>query len=201
MVVTLIEKQGRYKYKVFFGLYLCFLAYLERTIFLGVKENKEISDEQYNKILKEAIIPKAKRKAISYLEKSSRTEKEIRDKLKRELYEEEIIENVIKYLDGYHYLNDDWVAENFVRANQFKHSRKWMEMRLAQKGIDKERLHVFFEDDYSEKLAIEKEIQKKLKGRKQITWEEKNKIMASLYRKGYSISDTRKIMERIEIER
>lgn len=201
MVVTLIEKQGRYKYKVFLDYTYVFWLTWKELYFWGVKENKEISDEQYNKILKEAIIPKAKRKAISYLEKSSRTEKEIRDKLKRELYEEEIIEKVIKYLDGYHYLNDDWVAENFVRANQFKHSRKWMEMRLAQKGIDKERLHVFFEDDYSEKLAIEKEIQKKLKGRKQITWEEKNKIMASLYRKGYSMCETRKILEQIEIER
>lgn len=201
MVVTLIEKQGRYKYKVFLDYTYVFWLTWKELYFWGVKENKEISNEQYNKILKEAIIPKAKRKAISYLEKSSRTEKEIRDKLKRELYEQEIIENVIRYLDGYHYLNDDWVAENFVRANQFKHSRKWMEMKLAQKGIDKERVHVFFEDEYSEKFAIEKEIQKKLKGRKQITWEEKNKIMASLYRKGYSISDTRKVMEQIEIER
>lgn len=199
MVVTLIEKQGRYKYKVFLDYNYVFWLTWKELYFWKVKVDEEISGEQYNKIIKESIIPKAKRKAISYLERSDRTEQEVRDKLKRELYQEEIIENVIKYLYICHYLNDDWVVENFIRANQSSHSRRWMEMKLVQKGIDKERLHVFFEEGYSEKDAIQKEIKKKLKGRERITWEEKNKIMAYLYRKGYSGYETRKLMEQIEI--
>lgn len=200
MIVTLIEKQGKYKYKVFLDYDYVFWLTWKELYFWNIKENEEISDEYYIKIIKESIIPKAKRKAISYLEKSSRTEQEIRDKLRRELYQEDIIENVIKYLYSYHYLNDDWVAENFVRSNQFRHSRKWLEMKLSQKGIDKDRLHIFFEEEYSEKFAIQKEIEKKLKGRKQINWDEKNKIMAYLYRKGYNIHESRKVIEQIEIE-
>lgn len=198
MIVTLIEKQGKYKYKVYMDYDYVFWLTWKELYFWKVKENAEISEEQYKKIVKESILPKAKRKAISYLEKSNRTEQEIREKLKKELYQEDVIESAIKFLQNCHYINDDWVAENFVRANQANHSRKWMEMKLAQKGIDKERLHIFFEEEYSEEVAIQKEIKKKLKGKEQITWEEKNKIMAYLYRKGYSIHETRKAMEQIE---
>lgn len=198
MIVTLIEKQGKYKYKVYVDYDYVFWLTWKELYFWKVKENAEISEEQYKKIVKESILPKAKRKAISYLEKSNRTEQEIREKLKRELYQEDVIESAIKFLHNCHYINDDWVAENFVRANQANHSRRWMEMKLAQKGIDKERLHIFFEEEYSEEVAIQKEIKKKLKGKEQITWEEKNKIMAYLYRKGYSIHETRKAMEQIE---
>lgn len=200
MIVTLIEKQGKYKYKIYLDYEYAFWLSWKEMYFWKVETEGNISNGQYHQIVKESIIPKAKRKAISYLEKSNRTEQEVRDKLKRELYQEEIIDVVINYLYACHYLNDEWVAENFIRANQSNHSRKWLEMKLTKKGIDKEILYRFFEEEYSEELAIQKEITKKLKGRERITWEEKNKIMAYMYRKGYSTRETRKYMEQIEIE-
>lgn len=199
MIVTLIEKQGKYKYKIYLDYEYVFWLSWREMYFWKVEEEGSISEEQYQKIVKESIIPKAKRKAISYLEKSNRTEQEVRDKLKRELYQDEIIDTVINYLYDYHYLNDQWVAENFIRANQASHSRKWMEMKLAQKGIDKDSLYHFFEEEYSEDSAIQREIEKKLKGRERITWEEKNKILAYMYRKGYDIRETRKYLDNIEM--
>ena len=98
-------------------------------------------------------------------------------------------------------MNDNWVVENFIRSNQANHSRSWMEMKLRQKGIDKDKLQIFFEEGYSEDYAIQKEIKKKLKGRERITWEERNKILGYLYRKGYGMREARKSLEQIEIER
>lgn len=201
MVVTLIEKQGKYKYKIFLNYEYVFWLTKKELYFWNIKENEEISGEYYSRIMKESIIPRAKRKAISYLEKTNRTEQEVRDKLRRELYQEEIVEVAIKYLHSYSYLNDEWVVGNFIRTNQSNHSRKWMEMKLLQKGIDKETLQNLFGEEYSEEFAIQKEINKKLKGREQPTWEEKNKIMTFLYRKGYNMQEVRRAMEKIEFER
>lgn len=201
MIVTLIEKKGKYKHKVFLDYDYAFWLTWKELYFWDIKEETEVSEEQYMKIMKESIIPKAKRKALSYLEKSNRTEQEVRDKLKRELYQEHVIDIVIEYLHQYHYLNDNWVVENFIRSNQANHSRSWMEMKLRQKGIDKDKLQIFFEEGYSEDYAIQKEIKKKLKGRERITWEERNKILGYLYRKGYGMREARKSLEQIEIER
>ena len=97
-----------------------------------------------------------------------------------------------------HYIDDHRYAENFVDVNKKKHSRKWIELRLQQKGIKKDLSDDFFDEEYSEDAPIKKAIEKKLKGASIQTREQREKILASLYRQGFSIYNIKKVLKEYE---
>ena len=65
MFIDSVEKSGKYKYKVKTdALVLC--VYQSDLRRYRIKENMEFSDEMYRSLLKEALIPRAKKKSFGY---------------------------------------------------------------------------------------------------------------------------------------
>ena len=195
MIVTRIEKKGKYKYYVYLDYEFAFWMTWKEIWLWKIEENKEISFELFRDIMKNTVLERAKRKAINYLKTMNRTEMELRNKLKKELFPEEIIEQVIAYLYQYHYIDDDYYIENFIEYKKRGHSRRWMEERLRLKGISREKINKFFQADYSEEEALRKAMEKKLRGKRIVTREEKQKIIAYVYRQGFSISHAQEILK------
>lgn len=201
MRVTAIEQNGKYKYKVFLDeAYVFWLSWKELN-FLKLKEGTDVSEEQFQKIMKEVILEKCKRKAISYLNLSDQTEYELRQKLKRQLYIEEIVEKTIAYLYCCHYLDDKRVIRYFIERNKNIHSKRWIEQKLQVKGIKREQLSEFWGEEYSEENAIERSINRKLKGRKIADCAERQKVLGYLFRQGYSISSSMHAIKNYEEKR
>lgn len=194
LVVTAIEKFGKYKYKVFVDYEFAFWAYWKDLQYWNIKENQNISVDTYEQFLNEVVLEKAKRKAISLLKYMNRTEQELRQKLKLQLYPLEVIDETIAYVESYHYLDDDWYIENFIACNQKTHSQRWIEMKLTQKGIEKEKIQEYFMEGYSEEDALRKAIKKKVKGKKIGDEKERQKILAYLFRQGFSVKNARQVL-------
>ena len=197
MVVTSIEKKGKYKYFVKVDEEFVFWLSWKELYFWNIKEGQELSEEQYSKIMKESILGKCKRKAVSYLKISDRTENELRQKLRMQDYVEPIIEETIAYLKELKYLDDDRFVDLYITTKQKSHSKKWIEMKLKQKGIKQEQIGKYMEST-DEEIPLRREIEKKLKGECIKTRDEKEKIMAYLYRKGYSVQVAKRILEEYE---
>lgn len=198
MRVTTIEQCGKYKYKVFLDeVYVFWLSWRELN-FWKLREGIDISKEQFQKIMKESILEKCKRKAISYLNLSDRTECELRQKLKQQLYVEEIVDQTIAYLYHCHYLDDDRFIRYFIERNKNIHSKRWMEQKLQTKGIKREQLSEYWEDNYSEEDAIQRAVNRKLKGRKIKDRAEKEKVLGYLFRQGYSVSNSMRAIKNYE---
>ncbi len=198
MKVTAIEQSDKYKYKVFLDeVYVFWLSWKELN-FWKLKEGIDITREQFQKIMKETVLEKCKRKAISYLNLSDRTEYELRQKLKQQLYVEEIVDQTIAYLYGCHYLNDDRYIRYFIERNKSIHSKRWMEQKLQIKGIKREQLSMYWGDDYSEEDAIQKAVNRKLKGRSIADRAEKEKVLGYLFRQGYSVSSSMQAIKNYE---
>lgn len=195
MKITKIEQAGKYKYKVFIDNNYVFWLSRRELFHWKLKEELEITQEYYAQILTESILEKCKRKAISYLEYSGRTEHEMRQKLQQQLYVEPIVEQTIQYLYQYHYLDDSRYIENFIQKNQEKHSRRWMEQKLKQKGIKKEQMEFYLKDEEVELEALRKSIEKKCKGNLPRESKEREKLLAYLCRQGFSISHSLKVMK------
>lgn len=195
MIVTGIEKKGKYKYYVYLDYEFVFWLSWKELWFWKIEENKEVSNRLLQDIIKNTILERAKRKAINYLKAMNRTEMEVRNKLQRELFSQEIIEQVIAYLYQYHYIDDDYYIENFIQYKKNAHSRRWMEERLRLKGISREKIDGYFQSGYSEKEALRKALEKKLRGKKIVTREERQKIIAYVYRQGFSINRAKEILK------
>lgn len=198
MKVTAIEQNGNYKYKIFLDEVYAFWLSWKEIKYFKIKEGSTISEEQFQKIMKEVVLEKCKRKALSYLNLSDQTEYELRQKLKRQLYVEEIVEQAIAYLYCCHYLDDERYIQYFIERNKNIHSKRWIEQKLQIKGIRKEQLLEYWGEDYTEENAIEKAVHRKLKGRKIADRAEREKVLGYLFRQGYSVSSAMRVIRNYE---
>jgi regulatory protein len=82
----------------------------------------------------------AKRTALAYLNHRSRSEKEIRERLRKETIPEPVIERVVEFLRGYEMVNDDSWSKAFVNDKLMRKSvsSRQLEAGLVQKGVAKE---------------------------------------------------------------
>ena len=109
------------------------------------------------------------------------------------------------YLDSYHYLDDLRVAGTFIRNRKGQKSKRELEYLLKQKGIAEEDITAAMEENYvtetgesQERLAIQRCLQKYHVTEEmlpELSYEEKQKLAAKLYRKGFSGDKIRNILQ------
>ena len=125
----------------------------------------------------------AKQKAIKYIGISKKTEYEVKQKLIRLGYNQDIIDMVISYLLNIGYVNDYDYVEAYLRQNErfLKYSIFEIEQKLLQKGIKKdiieEKKYILKDIDYDKKL-LEKILETKCKDMDEL------KKRQYLYRRG-----------------
>lgn len=141
---------------------------------------------------------KAAKKAMDLLLRQDRTEKELSERLYRAGYSEKAVAAAMAYVSSFGYINDLRYAANYVSYHKGQRSRKELRYKLMNKGVPKEIIAQALEayegeDEYE---ALENLLRKRLKGRtvQELELKEKNKIIAYLARKGYSISAIKKVM-------
>ena len=134
----------------------------------------------------------AKERAVKYLVLALRTEKEVKDKLKKLNVDEDIIDEVCEYLKGLGYINDVYYTEAYLRQCESipKYSKYEIRMKLIQKGVDKElvseKIANNLNPNYEVKI-VEKLMNGKLKNMEPL------KQKAYLYRRGFKLSDNNEI--------
>ena len=109
----------------------------------------EISQQLYDRIIAETVLPRALQKATALLERADQTEAELRRKLRQNLYPDSVIDIVLEYTDSHRYTDDTRYAESYVRLHILSLSRRDITMRLLKKGISKEDIDAAF-DTYME---------------------------------------------------
>ena len=134
----------------------------------------------------------AKERAVKYLVLALRTEKEVKDKLRKLNVEEDIIDEVCEYLKGLGYINDVYYTEAYLRQCESipKYSKYEIRMKLIQKGVDKElvseKIANNLNPNYEVKI-VEKLMNGKLKNMEPL------KQKAYLYRRGFKLSDNNEL--------
>lgn len=196
MQITKLEDFGKQKKKVYIDEDYTFWLYYSELDAYDIKENSEITDEKLVTILKETVLIRVKKKALSILERMDRTESELRIKLKQAGYPEPLIEEAVKYVKKFHYINDYQYTRSYIKMKMSVKSRQYIFNMLMQKGIDKElALNAFNEieaeliesgEESPEILSLRKEITKRTKNKEELTIEDKQKLYGVLCRKGYA---------------
>ena len=201
MIITKIEEIniGRGKNKLAFLIYadenFIFLFYSQDIRNYQLKEGYEITPSLYERIIEETVYRRAKQKALATLKRVDKTEKEIRLKLKDGYYTDEIIDMTIDYLEKYNYINDERYTSNYIRTHKLNKSKLAIKTNLLKKGINKTVLEKIIFDEYinfedesdPEMIAIQRAVHKKYNNISSLSWKEKQKLIASLYRKGFDI--------------
>lgn len=138
--ITKIEIQKNNKDRV--NIYLDGEYALAINAELIYKENLKVKDDvdisKLQEIAEKESYIRCKESAIKIIERSYKTEKEIRDKLKQKGYEEKQINNSIDFLKEYNFINDNTYAKAFIKDKLSSKGSKKIKYDLMKKGIAKD---------------------------------------------------------------
>ena len=166
---------------------------------------KMLTQEEVEKIKKENIIEISYQKCCSYLEKKMRTEKEIRNYLKKDEVSKDMIEQVVHKLKENHFLDDTKYVNAYVNDSvKFTYNGPLkIEKALIDLGIEKEMIEKRLEEISSEvwKEKIKKIIQKRIQSnRKDSEIVFKRKLNQYLYTVGYPHEMSSSLVDCVHLE-
>lgn len=197
MVVTNIEAAANAKYKVYIDGEYAFILYKKELSRYHIAAGQELGEDIYRKIRTEIIGKRARLRALHLLNDMGRTEEQLRRKLERDGYAEDVVEEAVSYVKSFGYVNDGNYARIFIDGRKEKKSRKEISAILLQKGISREVIEEAFEeyDDEDVKTAIANILEKKHYNPENADWKETRKVAAYLMRKGFEYGDIRRVMQ------
>jgi regulatory protein len=201
MIITRLEDKGKSEVKIYLDEEYAFSLSKKEAELYDLAEGKEMTAQIQEAILADIVFPRAKQKALGILKFMDRSEQELRRKLADSGFPMEITDKAISYVSEYGYLNDERFASNYIRLRKNTKSKMVISAELIQKGIKKETIHKILANEYdneeqedAELIAIRKAVAKKTNSPGTLSPEEKQKLMASLYRKGFDIGKIKQIL-------
>lgn len=197
MLITQISEVDKKRMMIRTDEAVSFVLYKGEVRKLALKEGEELPAEVYEEIRSEILIKRARKRAMFLLEKMDRTESQLRDKLRQGFYAEDIIEDAISYVKGYHYIDDTRYARNYVRCQKERKSKRQIKTDLLQKGVDRDVIDSAMESEYeaeSEQELILKWIEKRHYSIENSDRKEKQKMYQFLMRKGFRSEDILRVL-------
>lgn len=198
MNITKLEAVTKTRWKVELDGEITFVLYKGELKRFGIREGEELADEVYEQICKEVLLKRAKLRAMHLLTDMARTESGLRDKLRRGMYPDDIIDGAIQYVRSFGYLNDYQYAENFIESRRSSKSRKEIAALLCEKGVSREEIDLAMESCYGEEgdcEAIRRLIEKKRVDILHASDQELHKLYGYLARKGFRYDDIRQVIQ------
>ena len=189
MLVTALTNLTKNKIKVEFDESFECVLYASEIRKLGIEMDATILDEEILLFMKEVVLKRAKKKAMDLLIRSDKTEKELRDKLKKDGYPEFIIDQTLAYIHSFHYINEENQLETYIRYHSRGKSKIILKQELVKKGFDRELISAYLDELYNEEEELKIAEKKKIGSKESISQEEKEKIFRYLFRKGFKQSD------------
>ena len=206
MIITEMTELDKKRCKVFIDGEYAFVLYKGEIRDYSLKSGAEINESIYDEIMSAVLPKRAKLRAMNLLQKKDYTEKQLRDKLLEGMYPAEIIDDAINYVKSFKYIDDYRYARDYITYHMENRSRSRIIQDLLGKGLSKGVISGAMEEIYAEDEGdaeinqIRALLVKKHYEPENCDYKEKQKIMAFLLRKGYSMSLIRKVMSTDEYE-
>ncbi len=198
MIVTRIQGVTKTKFKVYLDEQFAFVLYKGELSRYHIEEGKDLSQELFQKIKTEVVLKRAKLRAMYLLNAMERTEEQLRLKLKQGLYTDDIIDEALRYVKSFGYVEDKGYAERFIRNRQHTKSKKELYASLCQKGISREDIETAMEHCYEEQdeqAAIRRILEKKRFSVEDSTDADIKKMYDYLLRKGFHYDDVSQVIQ------
>ncbi len=206
MLIEKIEAVARGRNKVSLDSGESFILYTGELRLLKIKEGAELSEETYLQIVKGILPKRAKLRAMNLLKSRSYTEYQLKKKLLDTGYADPICEEAVAYVKSFGYINDREYAISYINEQASVRSRREIFQKLQQKGIQKSTLDAVFSEIYGEtesgdessfdEIAVIVKALKKRGFTGNESYEEKQKLLAYFYRRGFEMDKVYRAMDK-----
>lgn len=177
-----IEVDGRF----FCGMQL--LTVMEHRLKVG----SIVTEEELSALQLAGEKQTALDKALTHISASMKTEKDVRDFLRRKGYLQEVSDYVVEKMKGYGYLDDEAYARAYAESAGKRKGSRLIRMELKRKGVPESALAALPERD--ERGAAAEVLQKYLRGKEQDV-KTLRKAYAHLISKGFDHDTARAALE------
>lgn len=206
MTITDIKDYKKGRYEIYLNDEFAFILYKSEIKTYKIEIGKEISDDVIDTIVSEVLVKRAKKRAMNLLLKGDMTEAKLRAKLTEGKYPENVVSEAVTYVKSYHYIDDRRYAMSYIASKSYTDSKNTIRRKLIEKGVSKEIIDSCIEEFYiNDELnsGVERELIKKLVLKKysninEIDYETKQKIIASVMRKGFSYYDIEAVIKELQ---
>ncbi|WP_161879668.1 recombination regulator RecX [Alkalibacterium sp. MB6] len=204
LIITKIQAQkAKGRYNIFVNDEYAFAVDDNLLVNYRLMKGMELTKEVIEELREKGEMSKAYQAALNYLNFKMRTEKEVRDHLKKKEYQS--VDSVIEKLKNHRFINDREYAISFVRTNYIlkNDGPRKIEQALYKKGINKndilEGLEEYKMDQQKENaLALaEKTLNRQ---RNKSSREVIQKVREQLMLNGFSSEIISEVMEEIDTE-
>ena len=166
---------------------------------LGLEKGEGLTEQKIKEILIQKSENEAKEVALRFLSFRRRTEKEVKDKLKKKDFEERTIKSTIDKLKEYDLVNDfefatAWVKERLAYKPRGK---KLLRQELWKKGIKKDIIDQVTEELCQDEDKSASELMEKIKKRYKNLEPKvaRRRMLSLLLRRGFSYETASRAME------
>lgn len=200
MEITKIQALTKQKYRIFLDGESAFAVYKGELSRYHLEEGAVLPPEVYEELVNRVLKKRATLRAMHILERTDKTEAQLRRKLEESEYPKEAVESAIAYVTSYGYLDDRRYAEHYIEWKKQGKGKARLKMELVQKGISREIIEEVLElTDFGEtREMIRQIILKKRKTDIPMNEKEKQRLYGFLMRKGFSSSDILAVMREEE---
>lgn len=203
--ITAIEEQKRRKKRVNVFLEGRFAFALDKTIAedQGLKVDSILSDIEIEKLIDADGYVKAYEVALRYLSYRPRSEKEVRQRLYKDRFDERQIEKVLVRLKELKVVDDTMFAHSWTenRDNFHPRGKRLLAIELQRKGIVGEVIQNAM-DQVDEESSIYRTAEKKAKTLAALDYSSfRDKLGAFLQRRGYGYDLIKQVVDRFWQER
>ena len=130
-----IQKNNKTRANVFIDGEYAFALEMLTVMKLGLKIGQEVSEDKLREAMLDSEKSVAFERAMGYVARGLKTEKQMRDYLLGKSYEIEVVEFVIDRLKQYRYIDDEQYAKLYVERNLATKGERRLRQELLHKGI------------------------------------------------------------------
>lgn len=199
--ITDIKEQLKNKRRVSVyldGEYYCGLD-LVTALKYRLKVGEFIEEERLVEIQYTSEMQACFDKALTFISSSVKTEKQIKDKLKKLGYLDEIIDSTLEKLKGYGYVDDGDFARRFTTTYKGVKGKKLIKLELKKKGVSDVDAENAVSEIQSQQETVDKLAEKYLKNKEK---DKKNilKCYKYLLSKGFDYDEAKQAVEKYQID-
>lgn len=202
-MITKLETQKRNKNRVSIYIDNKYALGVHKDIIykLNLEEGKILNKDFTEKIIKAEEQKKANDYAIKFLSYRSRSKKEIKDRMERKGYDNEVINKTLEWLKKYDLVNDKDFAEEYIKAKAKKYGRSRIKMELRGKGVDENIINNVIENELDYENEYETALEQAKKKLRAYEGEKREaiyrKLSGYLQRRGFSYDIVSKILKEL----
>jgi len=197
-----IQKKNKERVNLFLDGEYAFSLSVELVYKEGLKTKDEIDSQKLKVLAERESLIRCKNSALRIIEKSYKTEKEVRDKLILKGYEENSINKSIEFLKEYNFVNDSNYTKAFISDKLKSQGSQKIKYTLIQKGISKESIdeelsNLNKENEKNVALNIAKKKLNIIKNKENDNYKISGKLYRYLISKGYGYDVTNEVVKEI----